>query len=247
MAFAVVAVLIAIPLHAQRSITEVYSAAEIEAALRGYEPGRLIHLPGDEEPHRVAVKMPAGALSILSDYHAKYGVNGKSRADVIWGDGVLAAARPLHLGIDIEAPHGYPVIAAADGVAEVSEGRLGGKIVVLVHEQGSRSYRSLYAHLDTIFVGTDERVERGQLLGTAGNTGIGAGEIPHLHFEAGNCCEVINPHLRWFDGLGEITLFEPERDFEGKPLKLTYPLPGVGDWYRYFSNAEQQSGLESSR
>ena len=221
--------------EAHPEFVSAYSVESLGRALEGYEAGRLVRLEGDELPHRARVRMPADAPSILSDYHATRGITGELRAAVNLGNAVIRGAESIHLGIDIEAPRGYPVIAAADGLADIHERRIGGNIVVLVHGEGSLTYSSLYAHLDAIYVQGGQSVVRGELIGAVGNSGAGGTEITHLHFETSNCCALVNPHVRWYGGPGKVTLFSPDRNFTGKPLKLTYPLPGLNDWQRYLA------------
>ena len=84
-----------------------------------------------------------------------------------------------HEGIDIFAPRGTPVIAAEAGrVARVGETPRGGKHVWVRGD--NRSF--YYAHLDSIAVSPGDRVRRGDVLGTVGNTGNAVTTSPHLHF-----------------------------------------------------------------
>ena len=84
-----------------------------------------------------------------------------------------------HEGIDIFAPRGTPVIAAEAGlVSRVGDTPRGGKNVWVRGDQ--RSF--YYAHLDSIAVAAGERVARGEVLGTVGNTGNAVTTSPHLHF-----------------------------------------------------------------
>lgn len=84
-----------------------------------------------------------------------------------------------HEGIDIFAPRGTPVIAAEAGlVSRVGDTPRGGKNVWVSGDR--RSF--YYAHLDSIAVAAGERVARGEVLGTVGNTGNAVTTSPHLHF-----------------------------------------------------------------
>ena len=84
-----------------------------------------------------------------------------------------------HEGIDIFAPRGTPVIAAEAGyVTRVGDTARGGKNVWVRGDQ--RSF--YYAHLDSIAVSAGNRVVRGEVLGTVGNTGNAVTTNPHLHF-----------------------------------------------------------------
>jgi len=91
-----------------------------------------------------------------------------------------AGARRHH-GIDIFAPRGTPVLAAARGVVRsISPNNLGGNVVWLSdHDRGQTLY---YAHLDRHNVTAGQQVEIGDTLGFVGNTGNASSTAPHLHF-----------------------------------------------------------------
>jgi len=85
-----------------------------------------------------------------------------------------------HDGVDIFAPRGTPVIAAANGsVRSTRRNRLGGKVVWLTDELGRSLY---YAHLDSQVVARGDPVRVGDTLGFVGNTGNARTTPPHLHF-----------------------------------------------------------------
>lgn len=84
-----------------------------------------------------------------------------------------------HGGLDIAVPTGTPIQAAAPGyVAWARTGRSYGNYVMIIHANG---YATLYAHLSSMNVTTDQFVSRGQVIGYSGSTGLSTG--PHLHFE----------------------------------------------------------------
>jgi murein DD-endopeptidase MepM/ murein hydrolase activator NlpD len=89
--------------------------------------------------------------------------------------------RREHHGIDIFAPRGTPVLAAADGyVRNTRPSNLGGNLVWLFDEQRGQSM--YYAHLDTAIVREGQRVRVGDTIGFVGNTGNARTTNPHLHF-----------------------------------------------------------------
>jgi peptidoglycan LD-endopeptidase LytH len=91
-----------------------------------------------------------------------------------------AGAR-MHQGVDIFAPRGTPVVAAADGlITSVGINGLGGNVVWLFRPMRGESL--YYAHLDTQLVKAGSYVRRGDVLGTVGNTGNARGGPTHLHF-----------------------------------------------------------------
>jgi murein DD-endopeptidase MepM/ murein hydrolase activator NlpD len=88
---------------------------------------------------------------------------------------------PTHLGIDIAAGLGAPIVAADSGVVVVAgyQPTSGyGNVIMIDHGNG---YMTVYGHLSQINVSLCQGVTRGQLIGLAGDTGRATG--PHLHFE----------------------------------------------------------------
>ena len=86
----------------------------------------------------------------------------------------------FHTGVDIAAPLGSPVLAAADGIV-VAVGRSNagyGTYVVTAHGGG---IATLYGHLLQANARVGEHVVRGQVIGLEGSTGFSTG--PHVHFE----------------------------------------------------------------
>jgi murein DD-endopeptidase MepM/ murein hydrolase activator NlpD len=86
----------------------------------------------------------------------------------------------MHRGIDIAAPVGTPIMAAASGEVISAGWNSGGygNLVKLKHPDGSVT---LYAHNNKIVVSRGQKVEQGQLIAEMGSTGYSTG--PHLHFE----------------------------------------------------------------
>lgn len=84
-----------------------------------------------------------------------------------------------HSGIDVDAPDGAPVRAAAPGIILRSGWESGyGNRVVVAHGRG---LETTYAHLAEISVGTGAFVSESSQVGTVGCTGTCYGA--HLHFE----------------------------------------------------------------
>lgn len=86
----------------------------------------------------------------------------------------------MHKGIDIAAPIGTPVVAAAPGVVVSAGWNSGGygNLVEIQHPDGSLT---LYAHNNRILVRRGQQVEQGQQISEMGSTGFSTG--PHCHFE----------------------------------------------------------------
>ncbi|HSN13298.1 MAG TPA: M23 family metallopeptidase [Anaeromyxobacteraceae bacterium] len=96
-----------------------------------------------------------------------------------------------HDGIDLAAPEGTRVGAAAAGeVIYVGEQAGYGRIVIVRHAGG---LVTLYAHMRKALVDEGDRVERGRPIGEVGQTGRTSG--PHLHFEIRDGTRPRNPLL----------------------------------------------------
>jgi len=86
----------------------------------------------------------------------------------------------MHRGIDIAAPVGTPIFAAAAGVV-ISAGWNSGGYGYLVKIQHSDGSVTLYAHNNRIVVREGQTVAQGQQIADMGSTGYSTG--PHSHFE----------------------------------------------------------------
>jgi len=96
------------------------------------------------------------------------------------GDPFGPRGNRFHAGIDIPAPTGTPVAAAASGrvVFAGPSGSGWGRMVLIAHGSG---VRTRYAHLSRIDVRLGQRVAISSIVGRVGSTGEATG--PHLHFE----------------------------------------------------------------
>ena len=94
-----------------------------------------------------------------------------------------------HSGLDIAAPRGTPIEAAAAGKVVFSgwRGGYGNQIIV---EQADGKQIS-YAHAEQLLVKVGDRVQAGQPIATVGSTGRSTG--PHLHFEIRENGRPVNP------------------------------------------------------
>lgn len=104
----------------------------------------------------------------------------------------LTGASRLHTGVDLGAPAGTAIHAAAAGVVVVA-GPLGGygNAVDIAHDGG---VTTRYGHQSRVLVRPGQQVVAGQVIGLVGATGAATG--PHLHFEVRTSGGAIDP-LSW--------------------------------------------------
>ena len=89
----------------------------------------------------------------------------------------------FHDGVDISAPEGTAILAAADGVV-VTANRTdswGGSYGYYVKIRHDETYETLYAHCSEVLVKAGQEVEQGDVIALVGSTGNSTGN--HLHFE----------------------------------------------------------------
>ena len=109
-----------------------------------------------------------------------------------------AGGARAHDAIDIMAPRGTPVVAAAPGkVEKLFDSKGGGGITAYVRSADGQ-WIYYYAHLDRYAPGLAEgqNVQRGTVLGTVGSTGNANPDGPHLHF----AIHRMRPGEKWHQG-----------------------------------------------
>ena len=109
-----------------------------------------------------------------------------------------AGGARVHNAIDIMAPRGRPVVAAAPGTVEkLFYSRGGGGITAYVRSLDGK-WNYYYAHLDAYAPGLREgqRVGRGTPIGTVGISGNASPSGPHLHFAINQ----MKPGEKWYQG-----------------------------------------------
>lgn len=112
---------------------------------------------------------------------------------------ILLYNRP-HEGIDIAAHAGTPILATASGrVTYVGRQPGYGKMIEIDHGNG---YRTRYAHAAAFHVKRGQRVERGDVIGEVGQTGLA--NAPNLHYEVLRDGRPVNPR----DYLLDAKIFE---------------------------------------
>jgi murein DD-endopeptidase MepM/ murein hydrolase activator NlpD len=106
--------------------------------------------------------------------------------------------KKFHDGMDFTAPTGTKVYATGDGTVEtVKKSYRGyGRRVVIDHGFG---YKTRYAHLADFNVRRGEKVQRGDVIGFVGSSGLST--APHLHYEVIKGNEKVNPVHYYFNDL----------------------------------------------
>ncbi len=99
-----------------------------------------------------------------------------------WRMHPILHVRKMHTGIDIAAPSGTTIVAAASGTVihtySVSQSGGYGNFTIIDHGNG---LVTCYAHQSSISVRVGQHVSKGQTIGAVGSTGMSTGA--HLHFE----------------------------------------------------------------
>jgi murein DD-endopeptidase MepM/ murein hydrolase activator NlpD len=185
----------------------------LAVASRSYDIQRI-----DGLPDRQVTPAPEDLLRIREDQAAVARARARDTAEpffksgFIWPaigpiSGVYGSQRILngeprqpHYGVDVAAPEGTPIVAAAPGIVSLAHPAMffTGKTVAIDHGHG---LNSVYSHLATITVADGERVAQGQVIGTLGGTG-----------------RVTAPHLDW-----RVNLFDIRLD----PALLVPPMPAA--------------------
>lgn len=104
----------------------------------------------------------------------------------------------FHYGMDFTAPEGTEIYATGNGVVSLvqSSQRGLGKHIVIDHGFG---YQSVYGHLSSFNVRVGQRVQRGDVIGQVGSTGLSVAD--HLHYEIKLNGANIDPVNYYFEDL----------------------------------------------
>ncbi|MFA8299559.1 MAG: peptidoglycan DD-metalloendopeptidase family protein [Hyphomicrobiales bacterium] len=98
-----------------------------------------------------------------------------------------------HSGIDLAAPLGTPIYATGDGeVIKVGERKKKGVYVEIQHSDG---YKTYYWHLEKYDVKKGQKVKKGDVIATVGETGLATG--PHLHYMVIKNGKLTDPEKVW--------------------------------------------------
>lgn len=134
-----------------------------------------------------------GLQMVYADQQFSLGEGQAGEISLTWpaSGRISQRAWACHHAIDIAAPIGVPIRAAAAGevvVAGFTEYPGYGRMIVIRHADG---YQTVYGHLSASYVRNGEHVARGEMIGRMGSTGRSTGS--HLHFEIARGSWLLDP------------------------------------------------------
>ena len=112
----------------------------------------------------------------------------------------MTGARQFHRGVDISVPEGTNVYASQSGTVVTADFDDDYGIYIVIVD--SNGYMTKYAHLESRYVSTGDKVRHGRLIGKTGSTGSITGS--HLHIECLFNGEYYNPLFYFENGEGSL-------------------------------------------
>lgn len=158
--------------------------AELESLIREKE--------AEIEAERRASGIAGGIESPGGPGSFSWPVTGTITSPFGWRSNPFGGGPEFHQGLDIAAPMGTAVTAAAGGTVIMAQWYGGYGNYVLIDNGGG--YSTGYGHLSAIYVSAGQVVARGQAIGAVGSTGQSTG--PHLHFEIRIAGKPVDPAPR---------------------------------------------------
>jgi murein DD-endopeptidase MepM/ murein hydrolase activator NlpD len=164
----------------------------LEIAQREYKIQRIDGLPKRKvSPSKKDMKRIRAEGALINAARARDTDSAFFRGGFVWPvkgriSGVYGSQRILngeprrpHLGVDIAAKTGTPIVATADGIVRIAHDGMffTGKTAAIDHGHG---LMSIYAHMSDVAVKDGQRVAKGDPIGKVGATGRVTG--PHLHW-----------------------------------------------------------------
>ena len=183
-----------------------------EILIPGVDGGTAALAEKKPEPKKVAVKEKPKAVVAQKDEEASVVTTPEVVAPLVTTPAPVSSgaffAKPvegrltqgLHDGnaIDVGAPIGTVIRAAADGEVVVARGAGYnggyGLYVVISHDYNGKTVQTLYAHMSRVATVAGTSIKQGDVIGYVGSTGRSTG--PHLHFEVRGGAK--NPGLSWY-------------------------------------------------
>jgi murein DD-endopeptidase MepM/ murein hydrolase activator NlpD len=177
----------------RRSVaTEVAEMEDLSAAEEASLEGLILERERELEAQQRAAGISGGADRSGAGGMFSWPVTGTITSPFGWRSNPFGGAPEFHQGLDIAAPTGTTVTAAAGGTVIMAQWYGGyGNYILIDHGGG---YSTGYGHLSAIYVTTGQSVQRGQAIGAVGSTGQSTG--PHLHFEVRIAGKPVDPAPR---------------------------------------------------
>lgn len=170
---------------ALRGKTPIETFIYVNTTLRDENLKTIQSISRKSEPRQLwqdtFIRMKNAAPMALFGDHRTYFHNGKS------------VGESLHIGVDLASLAHSPIEAANSGIVRFT-GPLGiyGNTVIIDHGLG---LTTLYAHLSAIQVRPDQSVNRGDVIGSSGVSGLAGGD--HLHFGVAVNGQFVDPREWW--------------------------------------------------
>lgn len=159
--------------------TQVAQMEDLSAAEEAQLESLIQEKQRELEAQRRAAGITGGAEEPGGPGVFSWPVTGTITSPFGWRSNPFGGAPEFHQGLDIAAPTGTTVTAAAGGTVIMAQWYGGyGNYILIDHGGG---YSTGYGHLSAIYVSNGQAVKRGQAIGAVGSTGASTG--PHLHFE----------------------------------------------------------------
>lgn len=160
--------------------SEVAQMEDLSASEEAQLEQLIVERQRQVEAEREAQRRAAGIVGTTSAPGAlAWPVSGTITSPFGYRRNPFGGGMEFHQGLDIAAPMGTTITAAASGTV-ISAGWYGGygNYILIDHGGGMATG---YGHCSQIFVSAGQQVQKGQAIGAVGSTGASTG--PHVHFE----------------------------------------------------------------
>jgi len=172
--------------------TQVAEMEDLSAAEEASLEGLILERERELESQQRATGIAGGGDHSGAAGMFSWPVTGTITSPFGWRSNPFGGSPEFHQGLDIAAPTGTTVTAAAGGTVIMAQWYGGyGNYILIDHGGG---YSTGYGHLSAIYVSTGQSVQRGQAIGAVGSTGQSTG--PHLHFEVRIAGKPVDPAPR---------------------------------------------------
>lgn len=153
-------------------------------------PGALLRIKAEAK----AIRAARGVFTPVAHFAKGFIWPAKGRISGVYGSQRILNGKPRrpHLGLDIAAPVGTPIVATAPGKVTLANTDMyfTGGTVIIDHGHG---LSSVYSHLSAVDTRLGATVRQGQQIGRLGGTGRATG--PHLDWRINWFQERLDPRL----------------------------------------------------